>query len=249
MSNLLAGHMRAAADEDQLLDQLAFNEKMAELGKMAAGLVHELNTPLSVIASAAQMIMREEELSDPVKELVERIGEEARRLSQLAKGLLSFSREDDRLVGETDVNDLLIEVLALLTYEAQKHSITVREEFDYELLPVAANANRLKQIFINLVMNAIQAMGESGGTLLVRTLRPASSLVRVEVGDTGGGIPRELLERVFEPFYTTKNVGEGTGLGLYITKGIVESLGGTVTVTSEVGRGTLFSITLPVAAL
>jgi two-component system NtrC family sensor kinase len=232
--------------DERFLEQLAFSEKMAELGKLAAGMVHELNTPLSVIVSAAQLILREGELSEFSREMVERIDLEAQRLSQFTKGLLSFARQEDGAAAEADVNQLLREVMAFLKYEAQKRSVTVIEELDYHLPTILADGNRLKQIFINLIMNALQAM-ENGGALLLRTSMPDDDSVEIQIADTGTGIPAESLGRIFEPFYTTKTAEEGTGLGLYITKTITERCGGRITVQSVEGEGTTFTITFPLS--
>lgn len=230
--------------EAQLLEQLAQNEKLAELGRLSAGVIHELNTPLSVIVSAAQMIEREEGLSDFVLEMVKRINQEAQRLSQITRGILSFARQEEVEGAETDLNETLQEVIAFLKYEAQKRSIKVIEELDYDLTPLAGNANRLKQVLINLVMNALQAM-EEGGRLALRTAMLNPGEVQIQVADTGTGISEETMARIFEPFYTTKAPGEGTGLGLFITKQIVEALGGRIEVASKAGKGTTFTIVLP----
>ncbi|BDV42032.1 two-component sensor histidine kinase [Geotalea uraniireducens] len=234
------------ADEEEMLELLAFNEKMAELGKMAAGVVHELNTPLSVIVSATQMILREEGLSDFVREMVDRINLEANRLAELTKGVLTFTRREGGGGEETDVNQVMREVLAFLRYEAQKRSIAILEDLDFRLPYIAAEANRIKQIFINLVMNAIQAMGHSG-KLFLRSSRGPESTVMVQITDTGMGIPAEIVEHLFTPFFTTKGPGEGTGLGLYVTKRLLDAIGGTIAVQSAVGEGTTFTLTFPVA--
>jgi signal transduction histidine kinase len=244
MDSALAKYMAADRTEEEFLEQLAFNEKMAELGRLAVGMVHELNTPLSVIVSAAQMVMREEGLSDSVKEMVARIDMEAQRLSQFTRGLLSFSRRDDGTVAEVDVNLVLRDVMSFLKYDAQKRSVAVVEELSHDLPVVAADSNRLKQIFINLVMNALQVM-ENGGMLLLRTTMTDDRSVEVEIADTGCGIPQDKLARIFDPFYTTKAAGEGTGLGLFITKSLVELLGGRISVRSTVGKGTAFIVRLP----
>lgn len=231
-------------DERRFFEQLAFNEKMAELGRLSTGIVHELNTPLSVIVSAAQMILREDELSEFVRELVERINTEAQRLSQLTRGVTTFARREENPSGETDLNSVIREVGGLLKYEAQKRSILVVEELDYRLPSVRGDANRFKQIFMNLMVNALQAM-DSGGRLVVTTSRDMDGAVRVQVADTGEGIPAAALESVFEPFFTTKKPGEGTGLGLYVTRMLVDSLDGKVSISSTVGEGTTFHLQFP----
>ncbi|KAF0216533.1 MAG: two-component system NtrC family sensor [Geobacteraceae bacterium] len=247
MNNPLAKFMTANGRiKEDFLDQLAFNEKMAELGRLSAGVIHELNTPLSVIVSAAQMILREEDLPDFVKEMVERINLEAQRLSQYTRGVLSFARIEGEGAAEADVNQVLREVMAFLNYEAQKRSITVIEKMDYHLPSVVADGNRLKQIFINLIMNALQAM-ENGGTLTLRTLALDDRAVEVLITDTGPGIPSETIAHIFDPFYTTKEPGEGTGLGLFVTRNLVELLGGRIEVESAAGKGTTFTIIFPLS--
>lgn len=230
--------------DENLIEQLAFNEKMAELGKLSTGMVHELNSPLSVIVSATQMILREEQLPEFVKEMVERIGLEAQRLSQFTKGLLSFARSDADTDAEADVNLVLQEVMAFLRYEAQKRSIRVIEEQDYDLPSITADGNRLKQVFTNLIMNAFQSM-EGGGTLFLKTSMLDQSFLAVEVADTGGGMAAETIDHIFEPFYTTKVANEGTGLGLYISKTLVERLGGKLLVKSILKEGTTFTLLFP----
>ena len=247
MTNALAKYLADNGPVDgKLLDLLAFNEKMAELGKMASGVVHELNTPLSVIVSATQMIMREEGLPDFVRELVERINLEAARLAELTKGVLTFSRTNGDGWREADVNQVLRDVMLFLRYEAQKRSVTVIEDLDFRLPSIAAEGNRVKQIFINLIMNALQAM-EEGGKLFLRSFPGEESRVVVQVADTGPGIPPETLAQLFTPFFTTKGPGEGTGLGLFVTRKIMEGIGGAITVESVVGEGTTFTLVFPVA--
>lgn len=226
------------------LEKLARNEKMAELGRLATGMVHEINTPLSVINSAAQMILREEQLSDFVREMVERICSESQRLAQFSRGLLSFSRRDETGDDETNLARVMDEVIVFLRYEAQKRSIVVVEKLDFRLPAVQADANHLKQIFINLIMNALQATGP-GGALRVRTYLTVNNEVEAEIADTGAGISSEVQQHIFEPFFTTKGPDEGTGLGLFIVARIIELYGGRIRVNSQPGKGTSFFVTLP----
>lgn len=231
--------------EEKIIKQLAFNEKMAELGRLSAGIVHEINTPLSVIAAASQMVLNEAGLSEFVMEMVTRIQSEAQRLAQLTKGILSFSREENGVGAEADINNTLTEVMTLLKYEAQKRSITVIEDFDYQLPLVNADPNRLKQIFINIIVNALQAMTGTGH-LLLQTSRCDDNFVKVRIKDTGPGIPNAVMERIYEPFYSTKQPGEGTGLGLFITMKIMQALGGRIAVDSIEGEGSCFTLFFPV---
>ena len=227
-----------------LLRQLAYNEKMAELGKISAGVVHELNAPLSVIISASQMIMREEGVPEIVLEMLERISSEAQRLSYLTKGLLNFSSHDDT-VGEVDVNLTVEFILDFLNFEAARRGVNVLRQLDYTLPVIRVSANLLKQILLNIIMNALQAMENGGGKLLVETTSCAVDNVCIIVADNGPGIPAATIERIFDRYFTTKKPGEGTGLGLFVTKKLVESVGGEIKVTSRSGGGTTFTVTLP----
>jgi signal transduction histidine kinase len=248
MDNPLSKYLTGDGHVDKkILDQLAFNEKMAELGRMSASVVHEINTPLSVIAAASQMVLDEKDLSEFAVEMIERINVEAQRLSQLTKGLLSFAREENGVREETDVNETIRDVMIFLRYEARKRSISVVEEFDYQLPNIYADVNRLKQIFINLIMNALQAMSE-GGRLFLRTSLCDRNELKIEISDTGGGIDENLIDKIFEPFFTTKAPGLGTGLGLFVTKNNILALDGRMEVESKVGQGTCFSLFFPVIA-
>jgi signal transduction histidine kinase len=229
---------------NELLKQLAYNEKMAELGRIAAGVVHELNAPLSVIISASQMIMREEGVPESAREMIDRISTEAQRLSLMTRGILSFSSHEEPC-GDADVNLTVEFVLDFICYEAARRGVSLMRNLDHRLPVVRVDSNVLKQIVINIAMNALQAMETEGGRLLVESKDLNNSEVCIAIADTGPGIAAESLARIFEPYYTTKRPGEGTGLGLFVTKTLVENLGGRIEVSSAVGEGTTFIITLP----
>ena len=238
-------HREGAISAD-LLRQLAHNEKMAELGRISAGVVHELNAPLSVIISASQMILREEGVPESVREMIDRIAAEAQRLSQMTRGILSYSSHEDA-GAESDVTLTIEFVLDFLFYEAARRGVTLIRTLDHHLPIVRIDSNVLKQVIINIVMNSLQAMEEEGGRLLVESAACSSSEVCIVIADTGPGIPPASLERIFEPYFTTKKAGEGTGLGLYVTRTLLENLGGRIEVSSSIGEGTSFTVTLPVA--
>jgi signal transduction histidine kinase len=245
MKDSAARHSDEAIITTDLLRQLAYNEKMAELGKISAGVVHELNAPLSVIISASQMIMREEGVPEAVLEMIARISSEAQRLSHLTKGLLNFSSHDET-VGEVDLNITVDFILNFLNYEAARRGVIVLRKFDYTLPVIRLDANLLKQILLNIIMNALQAMENSGGKLLVETAAAGSDNVCFIIADNGPGIPVKTIDRIFDRYFTTKKPGEGTGLGLFVTKSLIENMGGEITVTSTSGGGTTFTVTLPV---
>ena len=228
-----------------LLQQLAYNEKMAELGKISAGVVHELNAPLSVIISASQMIMREQDVPEFVQELIARINAEAQRLSHLTRGLLNYSSHD-QITGEADLNLTVEFILDFLNFEAARRAVVVMRQLDYNLPVIRTDANQLKQILLNIIMNALQAMEEFGGTLLVETGPVGDDAVCIRIADSGPGIPAEAIDRIFERYFTTKKTGEGTGLGLFVTRELVEQMGGDIQVVSGAGGGTTFTVTLPV---
>lgn len=244
MKDSAARHSDDAVISPDLLRQLAYNEKMAELGKISAGVVHELNAPLSVIISASQIIMREEGVPAAVLEMLSRISSEAQRLSHLTKGLLNFSSHNET-VGDVDLNLTVDFILDFLNYEAARRGVVVLKQFDYTLPVIRLDANVLKQILLNIIMNALHAMEHDGGKLLVETAPAGSGTICFTITDNGPGIPTESIERIFDRYYTTKKAGEGTGLGLFVTKNLVENMGGEITVTSRKGGGTTFTVTLP----
>ncbi len=245
MKNSAARYSNDAIIPTDLLRQLAYNEKMAELGKISAGVVHELNAPLSVIISASQMIMRESGVPEIVQEMIARISSEAQRLSHLTKGLLNFSSHDET-IGEVDLNLTVDFILNFLNFEAARRGVIVIKQFDHTLPVLRLDANMLKQILLNIIMNALQAMEETGGKLLVETIPSGCDNVCFVITDNGPGIPAEAINRIFDRYFTTKKPGEGTGLGLFVTKKLVESLGGEIKVRSRSGLNTTFTVTLPV---
>lgn len=229
--------------DEELLKQLVEHDKMAELGRISAGVVHELNAPLSVISSAAQMILRENEVPDFVREMVARIGAEAQRLSHLARGLLNFSGHEST-PNEIDINLTIRFVLDFIGFEAARRAVNIEPRLDFRLPVLLIDGNQLKQVLINIIMNALQAMEPAGGRLLVETATHARGEVVIRISDTGPGIAPESLERIFQPYFTTKIAGEGTGLGLFVCKSLVEKLGGRIEVESTVGVGTTFRVIL-----
>jgi len=228
----------------RLLDQTIQSEKMVEIGRLSAGIAHEINNPLAVISYAAQLLLREEDMPAFQREMVERVESEVDRLKTLTGGLLSFSRAKETRKRPVDLNEVLREVLRLVKYELNRQLIRLEE--DYGDLPmVQADPNKLKQVFINLIMNSIQAM-EGVGTLTVRTRSNGGNEVEVAISDTGPGIPEEIRNQIFDPFFTTKKEGEGTGLGLYICRTIIGEHEGRLSLDTPQEKGTIFRIALPV---
>jgi len=227
----------------RLLDQTIQSEKLAEVGRLSAGIAHEVNNPLAVISYATQLLQREEGQSDEQQELLQRIGEEVERLKTLTGGLLSFSRSGETVLRATDLHQILQDVLLLVRYELGRKNIELIE--DYTAVPlVMADPNKLKQVFINLAMNAAQAMGREG-RLKVSTGKTPAGDALVVIADNGPGIPEDIQAQIFEPFFTTKKEGEGTGLGLYLSRNILAEHNAELSLHSAPGQGAEFSITFP----
>ncbi len=227
----------------RLMDQTVHNEKLAEVGRLTAGIAHEINNPLAILAYAAELLGREQPLSGFQEEMLEKIKAEVERLKSLTGGLLSFSSTQETKNRLVNLNDLVAEVARLLRFELQRKSIRLDTEFG--TVPVInADPNKIKQVLINLVMNAIHALRGQGRILLATGLN-SDGMVELRVEDNGPGIPMAIQGQVFTPFFTTKPEGEGTGLGLYICQNIVREHGGQIRLESHPGQGTLFRICLP----
>jgi PAS domain S-box-containing protein len=225
--------------------QLVSSEKMASLGKLAAGIAHEINNPLGGILIYSSLMMEDLPEGDPKRQDLARIVQEASRCKDIVKSLLEFARQTEPKMEPTDINRAITDGLFFLENQALFHNVQIVKELNPLLPLVQGNAGQLKQVFINIIVNAAEAIHGSGA-LTIRTSHDAQrKKVFVEFTDTGEGIPEENLTRIFEPFFTTKDIGKGTGLGLATSYGIVEDHGGKISVKSKVGRGTTFTIELP----
>ena len=229
----------------RLEEQLQISEKMASIGLLAAGVAHEVNTPLTGISSYTQMLLEGAEAGDPRRAMLEKIEKQTFRASRIVNSLLSLARRGGSPadVSPVDVNRVITDVLALLEHQLAQSRITVRRELAADPVVVMGAEYQLQQVLLNLVLNARDAMS-TGGWLTVST-RQEENRVIVEVSDTGAGIRPEHLARIYDPFFTTKSGAQGTGLGLSIAYGIVQDHAGTLACTSTEGTGTRFTITLP----
>jgi two-component system NtrC family sensor kinase len=229
----------------RLEEQVIQNEKLTSLGLLAAGVAHEVNTPLAVISNYIQMLAKQLPGSDPRHQLIEKVVKQTFRASEIVNHLLNFSRTGAADFSEVNLNAVVEEALTLVAHPFRTASVHVARNLQQELPPVLGSTNKLQQVFLNLFLNARDAM-PSGGTVEVRTAAHNGS-VEVEITDSGGGIPRENLHRIFDPFFTTKSAGRGTGLGLSVSYGIVQEHAGKVDVRSTPGKGTSFRLEFPVA--
>jgi two-component system NtrC family sensor kinase len=233
----------------ELEAQLSQADKLSSIGLLAAGVAHEVNTPLAVISSYTQMLSKQLQ-GDPQKSgLLEKITRQTFRASEIVNNLLNFSRTSGSEIGDVDVNKVIADTLALLEHQFKVARVEVQNTLAPKLQPIQGNPGRLQQVFLNLFLNAKDAM-PGGGTLRVSTMNGES--VSVCVSDTGSGIAPEHIQRIYDPFFTTKNApregqARGTGLGLSVTYGIIQEHAGKIRVESHPGSGTTFTLDFPLS--
>lgn len=244
----------AEADEgiSELNAQLVQSDKLAALGKMAAGIAHEVNNPLAVIGEKAgwmKDLLEEEEFheSENFKEYltsIEKIEHHVERARKITHNMLGFARRMEPHLDDVDLNEVLIQTVELLESHARINNIDIQKDLQEDLPVIASDQSQLQQVFMNLINNAIDAI-DSNGRIDIKTRRVDSNL-RVSIKDNGEGIPAEQQRKVFDPFFTTKATGKGTGLGLSVSFSIIEKMGGSITLESKKSEGTTFHVTLPV---
>ena len=232
-------------------DEIIKSEKMASAGRLATGVAHEIGNPLSIILGYLELLKRGDLKSEENKDFVERIESEVTRINQIIRELLDFSRPSSAEYEETGIHQLIMETVNLLELQPMMDRIEIRQELRAEKDVVWAGMAQLKQVFLNIIINAADAMidthssdGVSLNVLNIKTENEDASIV-IRFTDTGIGIPSEELGRIFDPFYTTKEPGKGTGLGLPVCYTIIEGLGGRIRVESVVGTGTEVIVTIP----
>ena len=245
--NLMASSLQARDEEIGRLNRqhLMRSEKLASIGRLAAGIAHEINNPLTSVLTFSSLLLRKAE-QDGQKDKLEIIVKETTRCRDIVRDLLNFARQGEPRKEERSINQVIESALSLTKNQlkVRENSITVKKELG-ELPPLRLDPNQMLEVFINVIINAIDAMAK-GGELGIKTgLAEDAKAVEIKISDTGYGISKENLEKVFDPFFTTKEVGKGTGLGLAVTYGIIDGHNGSIDVESEVGKGTVFVITLP----
>jgi two-component system NtrC family sensor kinase len=227
----------------QTLQELVRVEKLAAVGELAAGVAHEINNPMAIIRGNAEVLLMELAPDHPSREEAEVIAQEVGRVERIVGNLLTFARRQRKAVKRVSVDRVLEEILRQVGHQVPLDGIELRRELALGATEIEGDENQLRQVFTNLIVNAVQSM-EKGGILTVTSSWDGEAGVcRVEVADTGEGIPQEQIKDIFTPFFTTKQ--SGTGLGLSVSYGIVENHGGTIAVTSAPGQGSSFLVTLP----
>jgi two-component system NtrC family sensor kinase len=224
---------------------LAQSEKLAAVGQLAAGLAHEINNPLTAIIANAQLLQRELPQDEDTQELVDLISRAGARAAQVVHSLLDLARKEEYIFAPVDVNETLNRSLKLLQHEFTLRSINLSYQPGENLPPVLGSQDQLQGVWINLLTNAVDALEDHGGEVRISS-RQTGKEIRVTFADTGRGIPPEKLSSIFEPFYTTKAPGRGTGLGLSVCHRVIKQHGGDILAASQIGVGTQFTVVLPV---
>ncbi len=233
-------------ERKKMEEQLILTDRLASVGELASGIAHELNNPLTGVIGFSELLI-ERDIPKDIREDLIVINREAQRTAKIVRNLLTFARKHPTDKKPLDINIIIQSVLEIRAYEQNVNNIKVHTLFASDLPDVTANDSQLQQVFINIVINAEQAMIEAhgGGTFTVTT-EQIGDIVRASFSDDGPGIAEEYLDHLFDPFFTTKEVGKGTGLGLSICHGIITENGGKIYAESELGKGATFVIELPV---
>ncbi len=242
-----ASAVRANEDLQRLQAHVIQAEKLASLGQIVAGVVHELNNPLTSIVAYSDYLRKKGTRDEDDAERLRRIGEAAERILKFSRDLVAYARPTSHVPASVELHEVIDKALIFCEHEFTESQVEVVRQFG-RLPYVRGIAGQLTQVFVNLFTNAAHAMQGRGGRLLVRSALEGAELARVDVCDQGVGISPEDVERIFDPFFTTKTDGRGTGLGLSIVKEIVSGHGGTLSASSQLGVGTTFTLRLPLAA-
>ncbi len=234
-------------------EQIIEAGKLASLGELAAGIAHEINNPVAIMVEEAGWLedILEESIQDRGKieefsRSLRQIKTQGKRCKEITHKLLSFARRIDSRVSKIQINEVINEVISLSARRAKFSNIKIKSILSPGLPEIYASPSELQQVFLNLINNSIDAIDEKKGGLITISTKRAKNQIICEITDTGCGIPKANLSRIFDPFFTTKPVGKGTGLGLSICYGIIKKMGGDIKVESEIGKGTTFTIYLPI---
>jgi len=244
----LRQRLRIQKELEKTQVQLLQAEKMASLGKLAAGVAHQLNNPLGGITLYAKLVLEEYDLSDEAREDMERILKDAERCRDTVRELLEFARQTRYFMQPHDITEAINRTLFLLESQPLFQNIEIEKDVPETLPLMTADIQQLNHLLMNIILNAAEAMDGKGKLKVKANATPKKDGISISIADTGPGIPEDDLPRIFEPFFTTKEEGKGTGLGLSLGYRIVETHGGTINVSSQIGEGTTFRIEFPLTA-
>ena len=244
----LALKKRDAQFKDFATQRIMESERLALIGHLSANVAHELNNPLQGIVTFSHLLLEEEKCGGSIKNHAEKIVSQADRCRDIIRGLLDFSRQRKPDKTYCDINTVLEECISLIGNQAIFHNIKISKDFQSDLPMAIIDPSQIERVFINLIINASEAMDGGGDLNIITRSNETKDLIDIIISDTGHGIRPEDLGKIFDPFFTTKDVGHGTGLGLAISYGIIKSHKGSIRVESELGRGTTFKIQLPVTS-
>lgn len=247
LGNTFNAMSRKMADDisrlESLAEQLMRTEKLAAIGRLSAGMTHEINNPLAAIASLLRNILDRGKLDQAVTSELETILGQVERISRISSDMMDFARTHESIKTSVDLNSILIDTIRILSFDSSFRSFTITTELASRLPRVFADPDRIQQVFLNILLNARDAMSE-GGKLAVSS-KTSGEFVEIEIADDGSGLPKDDETRVFDPFFTTKSDGEGSGLGLAVCYGIITSHGGTITARHNEPHGAVFTIRIP----
>ncbi len=229
----------------QVQDQLIRAGKMAALGELAAGVAHEINNPLTGVLTFSSLMLKKVDENHPWRKDLENIVQQTTRCRNIVKGLLDFARQRKPDMKEWDIHTLIDRTVTLVENQARFQNIKIVKQFKKDIGMLFVDGDQIQQVFMNIIINAADAMAGDGGTLTIKT-NVKNGMAEVSFTDSGCGVAKEHLSKLFDPFFTTKETGKGTGLGLAISYGIIQSHGGDIAVESEVGRGSTFRIRIPI---
>lgn len=224
--------------------ELLQTEKMASIGRLASGIAHELRNPLTIISATAQFSLEKLELNPKIKEHFETIYRNVNNANRIVREMLDYAKPRELKLKQDNINNIILRTIELIKLEIRKQKIQLRVELDKNVPEFYVDSKHLEQTFLNIILNAIHAIPDKGHITISTRFESANQQVTIDIEDNGDGIPEEILEKIFDPFYTTRS--GGTGLGLSICQNIVHAHGGQIHVNSEPKNGATFSISLPI---
>lgn len=230
-------------------NQMAQADKLASIGQLSAGIAHEMNNPLGIILGYTQLLLRDESSETERYKDLKTIEKHVKSCKAIVEDLLSFARSSKPEREVINIQDTIDDVLSFVVQHSDLDKVEVIKDYDITIPPVLINERKLKQVFMNLIMNAIHAVGKTGTIKITTKFNRSKNRAYIRVIDTGYGIGKKNLSRIFDPFFTTKPTGEGTGLGLSVSYGIIKNYNGEILVESRRGKGSTFTVVLPVNAL